>query len=234
MQVTLEKYLRVNDKLSNIRNILEFKYGLKKRELKYRLNEIREVFILKFIMPQFLDYVRSVIIAKGLDPDKAPFIKQKSSEVSIHNVWDSNHEKRMSFNNYVPRWVSESFKDKTKHILYRNRNKPLPVVTEPVEILPEVNIGVSNEQFTDIGNLAMKNFRDSLKNLADKFPIVDATKEKINNQEVILEVAEKDIKKKPIKKTSKKKATKKPAVKKPAVVKPPEKDPKFKGPFRRV
>ena len=236
-----------------LKDRLKFKYNFKKRELKYKLDQVKEDFILKFIMPQFLEYVRSVIVAKGLNPDKDPFVKPVPLPTAVDNLIatldktnsGSTRGRRTYFGHYVPAWVSESFRDQTKHILYKNKNKPLPVKETPSEPYKAI-IGISDEKNSDLGVLAIENFRNAMKNLTDKFPLdnpLDTSEQRADVRAQIIDGAKKELKE--LKEKTEKKTTKKPPVKKKVVKKTTKKavtkktnakakDPKFKGSFRRV
>ncbi len=228
---------------NSFKNRLKMKYNFKKRELKYKLESVKEKFILNFIMPQFLDYVRGVIVAKGLDPDRDPFVKQIKPNNVVENLITildqtnsgSTRGRSTYFNHYIPKWVSDSFRDKTKHILYKNINKTLPVEEKPQSM--EVTVGVVPDEVTDLGFVVMKD-------LTDKFPIVsegnllllDTVEERADARSEIIETAKKDLNKKAVKSTKKQSVvrtkSKKTAMKHEKTT--PVKDLKFKGSFKRV
>ena len=211
---------------SKIKNIIALLVAAQKTKINTKIGSIKHKFIVERVIPYLTAYVREVIIANGLNPDKVPGPKPKtlndyiSDTLTLLPALLKNHGieptrgKSTSFNFFVPKWVSESFRDPSKHPLYK--------VPMKKEVIEELQVTLP----TDTLSNAINNFKDSMSD------IIGTMLEDSKNEEV--QPDKKPAAKKP---ATKKPATKKPATKNPATKKQPikvsvERD--WNGSFRRV
>jgi hypothetical protein len=108
-----------------------------KHKLDVKVLQLREELILKYMMPQFLQYVKETIISKGLNPDVMPAPKV----VAVVDDRPTTRNKSTNFCFNEPHWLKESFKDESKHLINKIRTlkteAPKVVVTIPVVETPE-------------------------------------------------------------------------------------------------
>lgn len=213
---------------SKIKNIITLLIATQKTKINTKIGSIKYKFIVERVIPYLTAYVREVIIANGLNPDKVPGPKPLNDHISDalallkkHGI-ESTRGKSTNFNFVVPKWVSESFRNPSKHPLYK-----APMKKEVVE-------GLQVTLPTDTLSNAINNFKDSMSDIIGTM-VEDSKDEAVQPAK---KPAKKPAIKKPVKKpATKKPATKKPAAKKPAIKKQPikvsvEKD--WNGSFRRV
>jgi len=164
-----------------------------KQKLDIKVSQLREDLILKYMMPQLLQYVREVIISKGLNPDVMP-----DPKVVAVNDRPTTRNKSTNFCLNAPSWLKESFKDESKHII--NKIKSLKtevsnaVVTEPVVETPVV---ADNDGLVDINmeNLFQINTEKTIKDKPIK-PVRSRKKVVVVKEDLINEVSKKAVTKK--------------------------------------
>ena len=134
---------------SKIKNIISLLVSSQRFKFNAKFNLIRHKVVVDYLIPYLNGYVREVIIANGLDPDKPSSKKKTTAEhvVDTANFLNTLLEKNGVNNTrgkrlatwICPKWVSESFKDPSKHPLYKGPNKAkevtekLNVIISPVE-----------------------------------------------------------------------------------------------------
>ena len=109
---------------------LEVKKVQLKKEFKAEFLKFEEIATIK-ILPIINSFVRDLIISKGRDPD---YVAPKK-EPHLKDVFIRSSNPSLKFSEIMPGWVRPSFKDKTKHPIYKSRmNLNTPKVEEPLEV----------------------------------------------------------------------------------------------------
>ena len=110
-----------------------------KHKLDIKILQLKEELILKYMMPQILQYIREIIISKGLNPDVLPAPKVVDERLTTRN-------KSINFYLDNPRWLKESFKDESKHLINKIRSLKTEaskaVVTVPVVEMPAIETSI--------------------------------------------------------------------------------------------
>jgi hypothetical protein len=115
---------------AEIKSFVSAKIAEKESKYKAEFKLIKEQVFFNYVLPQITLYVRDMIIAKGLNPDAVP-----QPKVEVISREFSTRGLPFKFDTGMPKWVSKSFTDPTKHPLYSGKVKLTPVVEAPVEEL---------------------------------------------------------------------------------------------------
>lgn len=138
-----------------------------KQKLDIKVSQLREDLIMKYMMPQFLQYVREIIISKGLNPDVMPAPKV----VAVVDERPTTRNKSTNFCFNEPHWLKESFKDESKHLINKIRalktEASKAVVTVPVVDVPE-KLNLDGKLDTSLESILSTNIENLLKLNAEK------------------------------------------------------------------
>lgn len=167
----------------------------KKREIENKVNDKKAELILEYIMPQFINYVREMIIAEGLDPDKKPSIADKKP--SLADACKPPVRGTFKFDNCSPSWLKASFKDPSKHPLYKKK-------TIPVENNSGLEVTLPNKTSEVLEN-AIKDYKDVINDILDDNKDLCTPEGRVAARAQMVEKAPKKATKKATKKTTGKK-----------------------------
>lgn len=140
----------------------------RRQQLKKQYVDFSHSVLVKYIMPNLNSFVRHLIVEKGLNPDYVsppPVVHEPS--LTFEQVKDKLTKIFASHNfmksNYTESWVRESFKDMSKHPVYKSRAKFEQKQTQPAPL----EIVIDEPLQVAIGSDAIENLRAAVKHIEE-------------------------------------------------------------------